>query len=288
MNHRATLTLVVLAALSGGLAATAAAGDSVKILRASPQSGAFPVSPASGKVYVSYVLESAPYAAIVAGPALHKSILQVGPDYHNEEAWVSRASGEVVMSYTIVCGPETPPAPVTEINASLLPAQALHGTLGNYAAGDSLHTQGTWGCNPPPDITVPKHSGIVIGTKPVAWGGSVGLTSAEAAGAKGDACLFDTRYEMTNAGGSATMNLFTNRLAVDAPTNAVREPPVNFSLHKNETKRVDARIPLRPGFHVLYLLLDSSAIYHEVESNESNNQFQITYTLTGNCGGGLH
>jgi len=288
MNHRATVALVALVALSGGFDATAAAGDSVKILRASPQSGVFPVSPASGKVYVAYVLESAPYAAIVAGPALQKSILQVGPDYHIEETWVSKGSGEVVVSYTIACGPETPPAPVDQISASLDPAQALHGTLHNETASDFLHTHGTWGCNPPPDITVPKHSGIVIGTKPVAWGGSVGLTSAEAAGAKGGACLFDTRYEMTNVGGSATMGPFTNRLAVDAPTNVVWEPSVNFSLHKNETKRVDARIPLRPGFHTLYLVLDSNNIYNEVESNESNNQFQITYTLAGNCGGGLH
>jgi hypothetical protein len=288
MIHRATVALAVLVALSGVFAATAAAADSVKILGASPQSGAFPVSPASGQVRVAYLLQSAPYAAIVAGPALQKSILQVGPDYHNEEAWVSKGSGEVVVSYTIVCGPETPPAPVDEISASLLPAQALHGTLGNYSAEDTLHTQGTWGCNPPPDITVPKHSGIVIGTKPVTWGGSVGLTSAEAAGAKGGACLFDTGYEMVNAGGSATMNLFTNRLAVDTPMNAVWEPPVNFSLHRNETKKVGARIPLRPGFHILYLVLDSNPIYHETESNESNNQFQVTYTLTGNCGGGLH
>jgi len=276
MSKRSVRAVVMVVVLVCGFAALAGAGDSIKVVGASPMSGVFPVSPASGTVTVAYELVSAPYGAINVGPygVVYSYELSWHPQI--ETAWVSHGTGQVTLHYTITCGPDTPPCEVDGFSGTMEAAQTLNGPLGAQLAVAHLESRGILPCNPPPDITVPRHSGIQFGQKGVAWGSSASLAPADSTGCAERGCVFEAAYDIINAGGSTNASPFSSQLSVDTPMNVVAEAS-NLTLKKGGVKGVRTKLHLPPGTHTLLLVLDPTN--KVAEANENNNRFQITYTL---------
>ncbi len=277
MSKQFARAVALVAAVVCGFAAPAGAADSIKIVSASPASGALPVSPATGTVTISYTLESAKFAKIQAGHLTAVPKLAGWPGFQGGATWVSKGTGQVTVSYSFTCQPESPAFPIDTLLAQLFPSKTMNGPTAMPSANSQFPTPGGWvPCKPLPDIRVPKRSGIVLGQKGVTWGSSVSLTPADSGVCKDGRCAFEATYGIVNAGGSVNIWPFASRLSLDSPVNRVAEAS-NLTLKSGTATSVRTKVTLPAGTHTLFLVLDPTN--KVMEGNENNNQYQITYTL---------
>ncbi len=136
-----------------------------------------------------------------------------------------------------------------------------------------------------PDITDEKR-GIIIGGavggaggKFVPWGGFADLSAVTPLPGTvvNGKCAFNVAYNEINIGTAPTTPDFINKLYVDATDVAINS---GQHLNAGEGKPVDTQAYLTEGSHALTLKLDDGNLV--TESNESNNQFSIKYTLKCN------
>ncbi len=272
---------VILAALAWGAAGTCMGADSIKIVSAVPASGALPISPAQGSVTVTYTLESAPYAMIMASPIIGAPRPVPWPDTQGGKTWVSKGTGQVTLQYAMICYPESPGYPVNTVRAYLFTSQSLNGPTSGSAADSSRAIPGGWiPCKPLPDFTVPARSGLVLGAKAVAWGSSVSLTPADSTECKDGRCRFEAAYDIVNSGGSVNVWPFASRLSLDTPGNILAETS-NLVMNQGASRRIQSRIVIPLGTHTVFLAVDPAS--SAMEANEDNNRFQVTYTLGGDA-----
>jgi len=286
---RTTVALVVgLAALGSILPQPCAAADSVEIVTLLPASGMFPLSPAAAYATVRYALESAPYGAITVGPTWEGKYDPAAAPYEpalwSDTVWIAKGTGTVVVRFGVTCKPGSANKTADGANAWLRTSQTKNGTLSIEGPLGSKRWHVLCACAGLPDLTTPRHGGIVLGTVPAPWGGTVALSETKASGSAHGRCSFDASYTILNAGAAAS-GPFVSRLALDTPPTTVASDAVS-GVAPGSSKPLATTVALAPGTHRLYLVLD--ALNAVAETNESNNQFQVTYTLTGSCGGAVH
>lgn len=128
-----------------------------------------------------------------------------------------------------------------------------------------------------PDITT--EPALTIGGKRASWGQAVTMTASDAQRSANGVCYFPVNYAVRNAG-SPVAGSFYSTLAgsqVPAPTGRTW-PPMGQNAVVSQTDSV----ALKPGQNVLTLTMDQR---NQVkESNENNNVFRLTVTLSGECG----
>ena len=129
-----------------------------------------------------------------------------------------------------------------------------------------------------PDITSGPRV-TVAGKYPVVWGQGISVSSAEARKVESGVCLFALTHETRNTG-NATTGAFSRRWQSTQNPIVFTDtyPPI---VAGGSVERTDT-LPLRPGVNVLTLELDN--LDQVKESNEHNNLFKVTITVTGNCG----
>ncbi len=138
------------------------------------------------------------------------------------------------------------------------------------------------------DITDAK-KGIIIGGdiggaggKFVPWGGFGDLSDVAPLPGTivNGKCAFNATYVEVNIGAAPTTPNYTNKLKVDGADAAV-----NTARHLNagQSESVTTQAYLNEGSHALTLSLDDGNVV--AESNESNNQFSIKYSLKCKAGG---
>lgn len=128
-----------------------------------------------------------------------------------------------------------------------------------------------------PDITA--EPALTIGGKRTSWGQTVTVAAADAQRSANGVCSFPVSYAVRNAGGPVA-GAFSSTLAGSlAPTPTTRTWP---ALGQKAIVNQSDTVGLKPGRNILTLTLDQR---NQVkESNENNNVFRLTVTLTGECG----
>ena len=128
-----------------------------------------------------------------------------------------------------------------------------------------------------PDITA--EPALTIGGQRASWGRTVTVAAADAQRSANGVCSFPVSYAVRNAGGPVP-GPFSSTLAGSlAPTPTTRTWP---ALGQKAIVNQSDTVGLKPGRNILTLTLDQR---NQVkESNENNNVFRLTVTLTGECG----
>ncbi len=274
--------VVVLAGLAWSLASPCAAADSVRILRVTPSGGLFPIEPAMATATVAYVLESAPYAAIVAAPEFPAGAFQLGatPKIRMDETWVSKGRGEATVKFNVSCAPPIPSGAVSSIIATLWTSQTLHGPLSIEAPSSVVPWHGICACSGPSDLTSSPLQPISVGNHKLSWGGTVALQQSDSSGWRNGRCAFDIAHVIVNSGHGPALGPFVNRFTLDAAGTTIASYTVQ-SLAPGDSRSAHTPVGLVPGTHTVRFAIDAGNAVPE--ANEGNNQFQFAYTLTGTC-----
>lgn len=288
MRLRTVTVALVAACLAAGLAAPSTAADSVRIVKVTPASGAFPMMPATADIELEYEITSSPWArlAVEPVPKAQVGLGQTAPGGAFMPCWVPKGKGTKTMKSALHCDSNTVPAGlVTGLRAQIHATAASGAPPEQLLVEQLLPVQYTYTCAGGtalrPDITVLPNSGIMIGAKKVPWGGAVTLAARDARAVAGGRCSFEGSYVMANGGEAPTNPAFSNRMIIDSPR-IVAAADSNLTLNAHEKKTVPTKLSLVPGTHTLVLRLDADN--QVAESKERNNEARITYTLTGGCG----
>jgi hypothetical protein len=128
-----------------------------------------------------------------------------------------------------------------------------------------------------PDITSRPMVGIA--GRPVPWGGTAAIKSNQARSQANGRCLVAFEHFVHNAGATAT-GTFRRRWRNDA-TNGSASGAYQPVAAAQFVRRIDT-LELLPGTNHLRLALDSMS--QVAEGDESNNLFEVTVQLAGDCG----
>ena len=141
------------------------------------------------------------------------------------------------------------------------------------AAGQSL---------PPAQIQLPDITSrpmVSVAGKPVSWGGTVAINSAQARAKANGRCLVAFEHFVRNAGTAAT-GAFKRRWHNDATAGSASGAYQSIA-PEQFVRRVDT-LELLPGTNHLRLALDS--MNQVAETQEDNNLLEVTVQVVGDCG----
>lgn len=130
----------------------------------------------------------------------------------------------------------------------------------------------------PPDIT--SEGGVVVAGKATAWRGMIAAEAKDAIRVAGGQCEFPVQYIVRNIGLSPT-GPFGSLWQNTPPTGTFSRSWL--PLAPGGTSKQTDLVMLKPGLNLLRLTLDNAK--QVAESNEGNNEFQVSVSLNGICGG---
>lgn len=128
-----------------------------------------------------------------------------------------------------------------------------------------------------PDLTAEPQ--VAMGGRRVSWGQAMALTAAAAQRSAGGVCYFPVQYGVRNAGSLAGGPFYSTWSNSLLPQPVGRDWP---ALAPGAVSSQSDTLGLKPGQNILTLTLDQRNQVRE--SNENNNQFRLTVTLSGECG----
>jgi hypothetical protein len=151
----------------------------------------------------------------------------------------------------------------------------------NNAVYVKVTLNGTCGATPAPapapkaDLT--SQRGVAVGGHSTPWGSTITLGDKDALLMANGQCAFTLVYDVANIG-AANSGAFSDAVVVG---NRVLSQQSGISVDKGQSKLVFSQIYLAPGANQLRLLIDSNR--NADESNEGNNEFNVTVKVESKC-----